>query len=103
MGPKHFSVEILICTLISENQGPFQNLKIDITKVPLLFRISYSLLLEIAICMKYFSDKNSQNQTLMINFKTKMDSFRLFLRNLLLYRPEFRHHQDCNHLTGEQG
>ena len=35
--------------------------KIDIAKVPLLFRISYCLVPKIEICIKYFSDKNSQN------------------------------------------
>ena len=38
--------------------------KIDKTKVPLLFRISYSLVPKIEICIKYFSDKNLQKQPL---------------------------------------
>ena len=32
--------------------------------MPLLFRIPYTLVPKIKICMKYFSDKNSQNQPL---------------------------------------
>ena len=36
--------------------------KIDITKVPLVFRISYSWVTKIEICIKYFSDKNFQKR-----------------------------------------
>ena len=38
--------------------------KIDITKVPLHFQISYFFVPKIEICMKYFLDKSLQKQPL---------------------------------------
>ena len=42
----------------------FTTFKIDMIKVTLFFQIFYSLVSKIDICLKYFSDKNSQKQPL---------------------------------------
>ena len=48
----------------NELEAKQSTFKIDITKLPLLFRNSYSLVPKIEICIKYFSDKNLQKQPL---------------------------------------
>ena len=62
--------------------------KIDISKVPLLFRISYSLVPKIEICIKYFSDKNSQNQPLWMPGRAAFPS-----RYQLLFQQAGTRHQ----------